>query len=110
MSVSEDPTTDTNQKASAFWTRVHIQYNKNIAKANKIREDDPTWRVLPCDRPKGSLKSQWYTRLQPSVQKFAGIVDKPPPASGHLWDEPEMDLYWKSIRILYKDQALQTTP
>jgi hypothetical protein len=110
MSVSEDPTTGTNQKASAFWTRVHIQYNKNIAKANKIREDDPTWRVLPSDRPKGSLKSQWYTRLQPSVQKFAGIVDKTPPASGHIRDDPEMDLYWKSIRVLYKDQATKGLP
>jgi hypothetical protein len=110
MSVSEDPTTGTNQKASAFWTRVHIQYNKNIAKANKIREDDPTWRVLPSDRPKGSLKSQWYTRLQPSVQKFASIVDKTPPASGHVRDDPEMDLYWKSIRVLYNDQATKGLP
>ncbi len=110
MAVSEDPSTGTNQKASAFWTRVHIQYNKNIAKANKLREDDPTWRVLPSDRPKGSLKSQWYTRLQPSVQKFAGIVDTNPPASGHVRDEPEMDLYWKSIRLLYKGQALKPLP
>jgi len=106
----QDPTTGTNQKASAFWTRVHLQYNKNIAKANKNREDDPTWRVLPCDRPKGSLKSQWYTGLQPSIQKFAGIVAKHPPASGQLKDDMEMDLYWKSMRVLYTNQATNGLP
>ena len=63
MSVSDDPTVGTNQKASAFWTSVHLQYNKNVARANKNCEDDPTWRVLPSDRPKGFLKSQWYTCL-----------------------------------------------
>ncbi len=110
MSVSEDPTTGTNQKASAFWTRVYLQYNKNVAKANKNREDDPTWRDLPEDRLKGSLKSQWYTRLQPSIQKFAGIVAKHPPASGQLKDDVEMDLYWKSIRVLYTNQATDGLP
>ncbi len=71
--MSEDPTTGTNQKASAFWTRVHLLYNKNIAKANKNRESVPGWRDLPTDCPKGSLKSQLYTHLQPSIQKFAGM-------------------------------------
>lgn len=110
MSVSEDPATGTNQKASAFWTRVHIQYNKNVAKVNKNRESDPTWRDLPCDRPKGSLKSQWYTRLQPSIQKFAGIVARHPPTSGQVKDDTEMDLYYKSIRMLYTNQASEGLP
>ena len=108
--MSEDPTTGTNQKASAFWTRVHLLYNKNIAKANKNRESDPDWRYLPTGRPKGSLKSQWYTRLQPSIQKFAGIVAKHPPASGQLKDDPDMDLYWKSMRLLYSNQAKEGLP
>ena len=105
MTVSEDPATGTDQKAAAFWTHMHIQYNKNIAKANKNRENDPDWRNLPDDRPKGSLKIQWYTRLQPSIQKFAGIVAKHRPSSGQIWDNPEMDLYWKSMRLLYTNQA-----
>ena len=110
MSVSEDPATGTNQKASAFWTRVHIQYNKNVAKVNKNHENDPCWRDLPCDRPKGSLKSQWYTRLQPSIQKFAGIVAKHPPTSGQVKDDTEMDLYYKSMRLLYTNQASEGLP
>jgi hypothetical protein len=46
MTVSEDPTTGTNQKACAFWTRIHIRYkyNKNVNKANKKRESDPDWK------------------------------------------------------------------
>ena len=74
MSVSEDPATGTNQKASAFWTRVHIQYNKNVAKANKNHESDPDWRGLPGDQPKGSVKSQWYTHLQPSIQNLQVLL------------------------------------
>lgn len=110
MAVSEDPTTGTDQKAAAFWTRVHVQYNKNIAKANNNRESDPDWRDLPDDRPKGSLKSQWYTRLQPSIQKFAGIVSANPPTSGQIKDDSDMDLYWKSMRLLYSSQAKENLP
>ena len=76
ISISEDPTTGTNQKASAFWTRIHILYNKYVSKANSNRSGNTDWKVLLEDRPKESLKSQWYTRLQPAIQKFAGIVDK----------------------------------
>jgi len=105
MSVSKDPTSGTNQKASAFWTRIHILYNKNVNKANMLRENDPEWKPLPNDRPKGSLKSQWYTRLQPAIQKFAAIVEKNPPISGHQRDDQEMDLYWKNMRLFYAEQA-----
>ena len=93
-----------------FWTRIHILYNKNMQKANSRRESDPSWKILPTDWPKGSLKSQWYTRLQPAIQKFAGIVDKQPPASGHIQDDPKMDLYWKSIRLFYSEQATEGLP
>ncbi len=48
--MSEDPTTSMKEKASAFWTRVHLQYNKNVVKANKNHKDDSTWRDLPGDR------------------------------------------------------------
>jgi hypothetical protein len=68
ISISEDPTTGTNQKASAFWTRIYILYNKNVQKANSNRSGDTDWKVLPEDCPEGSLKSQWYTRLQPAIQ------------------------------------------
>ena len=37
MTVSEDPTTGTTQKASAFGTKKHILYHKNVQKANKKR-------------------------------------------------------------------------
>jgi hypothetical protein len=95
MTVFEDPPNGTDQKAAAFWTCMHIQYSKNIAKANKNRENDQEWRSLPDDRPKGSLKSQWYTHLQPSIQKCDGIVVKYPWSSGQIRDDPEMDLYWE---------------
>ena len=98
------------RKLSAFWTRIHILYNKNVSKANKKRESNPDWRILPDDRPKGSLKSQWYTRLQPAIQKFAGIVEKNPPASGHLQNDKDIYLYWKNMRVLYSEQAKDGLP
>ncbi len=49
----KDPMTGTDQKAAAFWTRVHIQYNKTIAEANKNHENNPEWRnylmIVPRD-------------------------------------------------------------
>ena len=75
-----------------------------------LRENDPEWKMLPNDRPKGSLKSQWYTRLQPAIQKFAAIVEKNPPTSGHRRDDQEMDLYWKNMRVLYAEQATNGLP
>jgi hypothetical protein len=108
--MSDDPTTGMDQKAGAFWTHVHIQYNKNVAKANKNSVSDPDLRNLPDDHPKGSLKSQWYTPLQPSIQKFAGIVAKNPPTSGQIRDDPDMDLYWKSMHLLYTNQAKNNLP
>ncbi len=110
MTVSEDPTTGTDQKAAAFWTRLHVQDNKNVAKANKNHESDPEWRKPPNDHPKGSLKSQWYTRLQPFIQKFAGIVAKNPPMLAQIRDDSDMDLYWKSMGLLYTNQARDNLP
>ena len=47
MTVSEDPITGMNQKASAFWTQMHFIYNKNVVKASKKRESNPDGRDLP---------------------------------------------------------------
>ena len=58
MSVSEDPSTGTNQKAAAFWSQMHSAYNANVARANKNRESDPDWNELRIDRPPASLKGQ----------------------------------------------------
>ena len=96
------------QKAPVF--RVHLQYNQNVAKINKNSKNDPCWRNLPGDRPKGSLKSQWYTCLQPSVQKFAGIVAKHPPTLGQVKHDAEMDFYWEFMILLQTNQASEGQP
>ncbi len=71
---------------------------------------DPDWKILRDNCPKGLLKSQWYIRLQPATQKFAGIVDKNQPTSEYLCDDPEMDLYWKSMLHLYSKQGMEGLP
>ena len=76
-----------------------------MARANKNRESAPDWKELRFDRSPASLKGQWYSRMQPAIQKFAGLVTKFPPRSGMQKDDVEYDLYWKSICLLYKQQA-----
>ena len=110
MTVSEDPSTGTNQKASAFWTRIHSAYNGNVARANKNREADCDWKVLTEDCPASLLKSEWYLCLQSAIQMFAGLVAKFPPASRVRWDDSKMDLYWKSMRLMYKEQVSEGLP
>ena len=63
MSGFDVLTFGTNQKDSAFWTIIHIMYNRNVHSANKNKESDPDWKNLPDDQLKGSLKIQGYARL-----------------------------------------------
>lgn len=43
---------------------------------------DPTWQSLTKDRTPGALSSQWFSRLQPAIQKFVTVVSIKPPTSG----------------------------
>ena len=40
MTISDNPTAVTNQMAFAFWTQVHIMYNKNIGMTSKKSENN----------------------------------------------------------------------
>ena len=82
MSVSEDPSTGTNQKTAAFWSQIYSAYNANVDRANKNRQSDPDWKKLHIDRSPALLKGQWYLRMQPAIQKFCWFGDQ---VSAMIW-------------------------
>lgn len=65
-------------------------------------------RDLPDDHPKGSLKNQWFFRHPSNF--FVGIISKHPSSSGQIRDDPNMDLYWNSMRLLYINQVTEGLP
>lgn len=85
-------------------------YSKNVVKTKEKRESNLNWRNLHDNQPKESLKHQWYTRPQPAIQKFTDIVAKYTPASGHLRDDPDIDLYSKSMKLLNSNQVTDGLP
>ena len=74
MCLSADPMTWTSQKASKFWTRVLSGRTKTLWRQTRIKRPIPTGESCLMTVQKGSLKSQWYTHLQPSIQTLEGII------------------------------------
>ena len=61
--------------------------------------------MLPEDRNMSSIRSAWYNRIQPIVNKFCAICERTPPSSGQLKVDQEMDLYYAQRRKEYCDSA-----
>ncbi|EHS63017.1 uncharacterized protein PGTG_21309 [Puccinia graminis f. sp. tritici CRL 75-36-700-3] len=57
--VSKDPAVGTNQDGNTFWQRIRMVYHEAVP--HPIR-------------PLTSLKKQWSNHLQPSINKFRGMV------------------------------------
>jgi hypothetical protein len=102
IQVSEDACVGNDQSDDTFWTRIHLKFDKNIAKANSKHEKVPDFQPLPRGRKLESVKSQWYKRILPATQKFQAIYERNPPPSGYLEDDVKMDLYYKELKQKYK--------
>ncbi|EHS62626.1 uncharacterized protein PGTG_22601 [Puccinia graminis f. sp. tritici CRL 75-36-700-3] len=59
VQVSEDPAVGTNQDGNTFWQRIRTVYHEAVPR--------------PI-RPLTSLKKRWSNHLQPSINKFRGMV------------------------------------
>ena len=80
--------------------------HKHVSFFAERKESDPDWKELHTYRLAALLKGQWYSRMQPAIEKFAGLVTKFPPWSGMQKEDVEYDLYLKSIRLSYNQQAV----
>ena len=106
MEVSENAAKGTDQNGNTFWNSCFASYEKLRVHTNNLNEEVPGWKPLP-ERTMISLRTQWKRRIQPGVQKFAGICLTNPPASGELKDDPEMDLYYKKMREIYNARSVK---
>jgi hypothetical protein len=104
IEVSEDSTKSTNQTSLTFWASVEHKYQAMVAQANKINEHVDGYTPLQ-NRPEDSLRQAWAKRIQPAIQKFAGICCTNPPASGELEDDVKMNLYFNRMCKIYKERA-----
>ena len=60
LTVSQDPSAGSDQKADTFWTRISSHFNDGMGAGAELR----SW---------GSLQTRWST-LQANVSKFVGIM------------------------------------
>ncbi len=101
MKVSNDPKHSTDKKAEKFWDEVHATFEQLVASANKLNEANEEFTPIELGRGVESIRNCWQRRIQPAVNKFAGIVYSNPPNSGEVKDDALMDLYYSRMREEY---------
>jgi len=105
MKVSCDAKHSTDKKAEKFWEEVSIVFEELVATANKMNESNPEFSPIEPGRSVESIRNCWQRKLQPAVQKFAGIIQSSPPTSGEVHDDALMDLYYSRIRHEYQARS-----
>ena len=101
MKISNDPKHSTDKKAEKFWDEVHSTFEQLVASANKLNEANAEFTPIELGRGVESIRNCWQRRIQPAVNKFAGIVNSNPPNSGEVKDDALMDLYYSRMREEY---------
>jgi hypothetical protein len=105
LKVSCDAKHSTDKKAEKFWEEVSIVFEDLVATANKMNESNPEFSPIEPGRSVESIRNCWQRKLQPAVQKFAGIIQSSPPTSGEVRDDALMDLYYSRIRHEYQARS-----
>lgn len=105
MKVSNDAKHSTDKKAEKFWDEVYLTFEKFVAISNKNNESNPDFTPIEPGRGAESIRNCWQRRIQPAVQKFAGIIYSNPPASGEVKDDALMDLYYSRMREEYASRS-----
>ena len=106
MKNSTDSIRGTDKKAEVLWKEVWKVYVIFVEKYNKLySEKMPDDFARISDRTECSVKSQWNTKIQPCINKFAAICATYPPKSGQLEDDKLMDLYYREVKKTYEERA-----
>ena len=79
MRVSTNAKHSTDKKAKKFWDEVYTCFEELVVTTNKVNESHPEFSPIDPGRGVESIRNCWQRRLQPSIQKFAGIVNSNPP-------------------------------
>ena len=105
MKVSNNAKHSTDKKAEKFWDEVCSTFEEFVASANKMNETNVYFCPIETGRDAESIRNCWKRRIQPAVQKFAGIIYNTPPSSGEVRDDARMDLYYGRIREAYSARS-----
>jgi hypothetical protein len=93
----------TERKVEKFWEEVSSAFEEYIVTSNKMNKSNPDYSPIEYGCGAELLQNCWQCRLQPTVQKFAGIIYSYPPTSGEVCDDALMDLYY--TRMHHECQA-----
>ncbi len=104
MKVSSNAKVGMDKKMEKFWEDIHLHYNELVSTSNKINESNTKYiPVESCNME--SLCNSWQRRLQPAVQKFAGIMSRNKLLSGEVVGDNLMDLYYQRMREVYSAES-----
>ena len=81
--------------------RVCVTFEEFVASANKMNESNADYTPIERGRGVESIRNCWQRRIQPAIQKFAGVIYDNPPTSGEVKDDALMDLYYSRIHETY---------
>ena len=87
-------------KTSIFITT----HNELVTTSNKINEPNTEYGPLESHNM-DALSTCWQRRLQPAVQKFAGIVSRNKPLSGEVVGDNLMDLYYQRMHAIFSAES-----
>lgn len=99
MKASVDQIKGTDKKATVLWGEAHGYFEQARAAYNDFHANTPDFVPVPY-REEHSVKGIWNSKIQPAVNKFAGIVASNPPDSGETINDEKMKLYWSRMTTL----------
>ena len=62
-----------------------------------MNESNPEYSLIEPGPGVEPIQNCWQRRLQPTIQKFAGIIYNNPPTSGEVMGDLLMDLYYARL-------------
>ena len=101
MKVLQNAKHSTDKKAEKFWDEVYVTFEEFVSTANSVNESNPDFISIEPGQGTESIPNRWQRRIQPAVQKFAGIIYTSHPTSGEVKEDALMDLYYARIREEY---------
>ena len=104
MKVSSNAKLSTDKKMEKFWEDIHLHYNELVTTSNKINKSNMEYVPVESQNME-SLLNCWQRRLQPAVQKFAGIMSRNKPLLGEVVGDNLMDLYYQRMRAVYSAES-----
>ena len=74
MKVLNNAKHSTDKKADKLWDEVYVTFMEFVASGNKMNETNTEFTPIETCCGAELICNCWQGRIQPAVQKFAGII------------------------------------